>query len=68
MAKRNPVVIRISPDLASKIKQKTPGYKSWASKVQFVYDNSLIKHQEKINTAGKLIYGDKIWQKIKKKK
>ena len=46
MAKRNPVVIRISPDLASKIKQKTPGYKSWASKVQFVYDNSLIKHQE----------------------
>jgi|TARA_R100000501_G_C2629296_1_gene123929 hypothetical protein len=68
MAKKNPVIIRISSDLAGKIKKKTPGYKSWSAKMQYVYDNSLVKHQEKINIAGELIYGNKVWQKIKKKK
>lgn len=67
MATKNNVVVRINPILAETIKKKTPGYNSWPSRLQFVYDNSLVKHSDKINLAGELIYG-KLWQKIKKKK
>lgn len=59
-------LVRIDRNTMEDIRFKLPNMTD-RQRIDFVYNNSLIKHQDSINKMGDFIFGKPTWKKIKKR-